>query len=344
LGGGPGNQSDTVDVAIELVSTATTHRGLYVGATRGRDDNRIHVITDSTDLAEARDVLEIVLAHDRADIPAVTQRRELARQAPSAQPAQRRPAQPASVVPDWLGPWRAQLEERREELLTYLAERADLRADAAAELADLQPALAAARAAWEPYASAIAGIEDDLRSELRPAMWKANHGAMRASFGHRHTAGRRSRAANERVDDADARVAAIYADGAGSKQRLDALQTEATNLADLAHPSPGGFGLEDLNREHVHQIDRLLNAVDVWTRWADGRSLSTTELAEASAILTAAARQAPLLALSPGEIDRTQWVELLGPVTGLLRRHGVALAVDRNLSPGQDGPDLSVDL
>ncbi len=36
-----GNQADTVDVAIELVSTATTHRGLSVGATRGRDDNCI---------------------------------------------------------------------------------------------------------------------------------------------------------------------------------------------------------------------------------------------------------------------------------------------------------------
>jgi hypothetical protein len=187
-------------------------------------------------------------------------------------------------------------------------------------------------------------IEDDLRSELRPAMWKANHDAMYACFGHHHTAARRARTANERVDDADARVAAIYADGAGVRQRLDALRTEATNLADLAHPSPGGFGLEDLNREHVHQIDRLLNAVDVWTRWADGLSLSSTELAKAVAILTEAAREAPLLALSPGEIDRTQCVELLGPVTGLLRRHGVALAVDRNLSPGQDDPDLSIDL
>jgi ATP-dependent exoDNAse (exonuclease V) alpha subunit len=43
-----GNQADTVDVAIELVSTATTHRGMYVGATRGRDENRIHVITDTS--------------------------------------------------------------------------------------------------------------------------------------------------------------------------------------------------------------------------------------------------------------------------------------------------------
>jgi hypothetical protein len=64
-----GIQADTVDVAIELVSTATTHRGLYVGATRGRDENRIHILTETQDLAEARDVLETVLSSDRADIP-----------------------------------------------------------------------------------------------------------------------------------------------------------------------------------------------------------------------------------------------------------------------------------
>jgi hypothetical protein len=40
-----GVQGDTVDVALALVSSATTHRGLYVGVTTGRDDNRIHVIT-----------------------------------------------------------------------------------------------------------------------------------------------------------------------------------------------------------------------------------------------------------------------------------------------------------
>ena len=41
-----GHQGDTVDVGIALTSAATTHRGLYVAATRGRDENRIHVITE----------------------------------------------------------------------------------------------------------------------------------------------------------------------------------------------------------------------------------------------------------------------------------------------------------
>ena len=79
-----GHQGDTVDIALSLVTGATTHRGLYVAATRGRHDNRLHVVTDTPDPAEARDALEAVLARDRADIPAVTQRRHLAHQAPPA--------------------------------------------------------------------------------------------------------------------------------------------------------------------------------------------------------------------------------------------------------------------
>src|SRR5690606_1765499 len=76
-----GHQGDTVDVSYTLVSSATTHRGLYVGATRGRHDNQLHVITDTPDLGEAADTLGWVLTNDRADIPATVQRRHLAEQA-----------------------------------------------------------------------------------------------------------------------------------------------------------------------------------------------------------------------------------------------------------------------
>jgi len=72
-----GHQGDTVDVSYTLVSTATTHRGLYVGATRGRHENRLHVVTDVRDLGEAGDLLAWILNNDRADIPAVARRRHL---------------------------------------------------------------------------------------------------------------------------------------------------------------------------------------------------------------------------------------------------------------------------
>lgn len=73
-----GNQGETVDVGVAIVTPATSHRSLYVGATRGRQENRLLVVAD--DLDEARDVLEQVLANDRADVPAVVRRRELLEQ------------------------------------------------------------------------------------------------------------------------------------------------------------------------------------------------------------------------------------------------------------------------
>ena len=79
-----GHQGDTVDVGLTVVTPATSHRSLYVGATRGRQENRLLVVTDEPDLAEARDVLEQVLSNERADVPAIVQRRRLAAQQPPA--------------------------------------------------------------------------------------------------------------------------------------------------------------------------------------------------------------------------------------------------------------------
>lgn len=81
-----GHQGDTVDVSLTIVTEATTHRSLYVGATRGRNDNRLFVVTDEP--SHARDVLERVLANDRADLPAVAQRRNLAHQVPRTRHAE----------------------------------------------------------------------------------------------------------------------------------------------------------------------------------------------------------------------------------------------------------------
>lgn len=79
-----GNQGDTVDLGITIVSASTSHRSLYVGATRGRADNQLYVVTD--DPAHARDVLEQALTNDRADQPAVARRRELLHQTPRRDP------------------------------------------------------------------------------------------------------------------------------------------------------------------------------------------------------------------------------------------------------------------
>lgn len=74
-----GNQGDTVDIGFAVVTPATSHRSLYVSATRGRDENRLLVVAD--DLDQAREVLEQVLTNDGVDVPAAVRRRELLEQA-----------------------------------------------------------------------------------------------------------------------------------------------------------------------------------------------------------------------------------------------------------------------
>ena len=69
-----GTQGATVDTAITVVSGATDHRNLYVGASRGRDLNELCVVADT--IEDARDVLETALVRDQVDQPAVAVRRD----------------------------------------------------------------------------------------------------------------------------------------------------------------------------------------------------------------------------------------------------------------------------
>ena len=92
----PGVQSDNQPGSLTLATPATTGRGLYVAMTRGQQDNLVYVVTDSDDIAEARDVLEAIMTSDRADTPEITQRRLLAQQHRQSP----RP-RPRCEIPDW---------------------------------------------------------------------------------------------------------------------------------------------------------------------------------------------------------------------------------------------------
>ena len=81
-----GHQGDTVDISYTLITPGTSHRALYVGATRGRSANHLTVVTDEPDLDTARDILEYALATDPADVPAIAVRRDLQQQGREIQP------------------------------------------------------------------------------------------------------------------------------------------------------------------------------------------------------------------------------------------------------------------
>jgi hypothetical protein len=156
-----GYQSDTVDHSLSLVSAVTTRRGLYVAATRGREQNLLCVVTDSTDVAEARDTLETILAFDRADIPAVTQRRNLARQQP-LEAAQQRP-KPTSrrEIPQWFEPLRAELRDDLYDAEQALAASEAKRARLAAEATAAEHDLVGIESATAPARQALAAATSD---------------------------------------------------------------------------------------------------------------------------------------------------------------------------------------
>jgi hypothetical protein len=297
-----GHQGDTVDIDIALTSTATTHRGLYVAVTRGRHDNRIHVITDTEDPAEAREVLEAVLSHDRADLPAVAQRRHLAEVAPTTR--QR------ATIPDWVEPWRQRLEQQREQLDDRLAETQQRRQAAARELVERQPALDAAQAEWRPYQQRIDMIQTRLDDELRPRLWAANAAARDAGLGRRRAKAHHVRDAREAVDSAEREIAAIRADGAPARERSNALEARARRLT-TASTGEDIASLHDLERRELVQLETVIDALDTYTAWLDGRRTPKEHLADAVETLSAVARQAPPIALGRGEVSQGEWYALL---------------------------------
>jgi conjugative relaxase-like TrwC/TraI family protein len=282
-----GYESDTVTAAIELASTATIRGGLYVGVTRGRDENLICVITDSGDVAEARDILEGILALDRADIPAVTQRRTLATQQP---PAATRPAstsgQPERCrVPDWF---------------------AELLADAQHALAEAEHAVESNRVERVRRAAAVTAAEGDLtvieqasaphRERLavdakRTDRARQDHAAAERRFAGGGRRGRRE--ARRELDIAERvleRATAIlertrqHAAPYIEQYRAAVADVEEART-DLRHHDPA-TQLDPVERR-LPELKRAVAAVDTWQRWANGDTITVHELHDAVDVLTA---------------------------------------------------------
>ena len=109
-----GYQSDTVTVGINLASEATTRRGLYVGGDPGtrRELDPCHHRQPRTWPRPVTSSKRI-LAVDRADIPAVTQRRQLAEQdQPPLGSVRPRERLGRCEIPDWFDQVRDQTRSR----------------------------------------------------------------------------------------------------------------------------------------------------------------------------------------------------------------------------------------
>jgi conjugative relaxase-like TrwC/TraI family protein len=306
-----GHQGETVDVAYELVTRATTHRGLYVGATRGRDANHLLVVTDATDRQDARDVLEQVLVNDRVDLPAVAQRRQLADQVPTV--AHR---QPRAEIPEWFDAVRGRLLQQRDVLRDQIDQAAQQRHHARGDLHALKPQLGAARAAWAPYAAQIADLNQLLDRTLKQARWVAARDAGNAGVGRRRTARRHLADADRAVNAAEAAIREIQTAAAPAKADLDELSARVRNLHDAADPHGPGSLIDRISQRQLNDTQALVDALDTWLTWAAARPVSLTELSAATATISTAGRGARLLPAGPDQMDHARYNELLLPLIG----------------------------
>ena len=283
-----GYESATVTAGVELASTATTRRGLYVGVTRGRDENLICVITESHDVAEARDVLEAILAVDRADIPAVTQRRTLASQPP---PAITRPAPTASRpgrcrIPDWFA---EVLSDARQALAAAehtVEDRTVERARRAAAVTAAQRDLAVIDRATAPHRELLA-VDAKRAEQARVNHADAKRRLAGSSRRGRREARRELDIAEQVLERAEGRLERTRHRAAPDVERYRSAVTNLGNArTDLRHHDLATQ--LDAAPQRLPDLARTAAALDTWQRWANGDTITVDQLRITVEILTAA--------------------------------------------------------
>jgi conjugative relaxase-like TrwC/TraI family protein len=274
----PGYQSDNVTISIELASASTTRRGLYVAITRGRDENWICVITHSADVAEARDVLDGIVAVDRADIPAVTQRHRLAQQDHDIAPVKRPPRPGRCEIPDWFDQLR---DETRQELAgaeqrvaDNAAERQRLQADLDAARRDVDRLDHPTRRQRDQLAAANHDL-DDAKRQHQAAEHRLEHSGI---GGRRH--GRRDLAAAEnRLTWANHTLGQLQAEASPDVDRYHHAWHQVRDLRDALR-SHGTRELLDRYTitDRIPHLHHRLDALDTWWRFAKGDSIDADRL------------------------------------------------------------------
>ncbi|MAT07043.1 MAG: hypothetical protein CL424_18570 [Acidimicrobiaceae bacterium] len=275
----PGNQSDTATGSITLATPATTCRGFYVAVTRGRGTNLVCVVTDTHDIGDAVDVLEQILASDRADQPATRTRRELAATTPPAPTVT-----PRCEIPDWFEHLHraarneyAAAQTERDHQQRQAAERQARIDQLSRQLADLEHDCA-------PHDHAIATATRDLH-DAEQCHRRAEHELATSGLLHRRTARHAVAETSEAVasartalDELTRRAQPLHDQRNQARDEHDRLRREQRRDQQ--------FG-RSLGRYHdrLGTTRRQLDALDTWAAWAAGENPSPAALINAASEL-----------------------------------------------------------
>jgi hypothetical protein len=295
-----GIQGDTTTISVKLVSEATTRRGLYVGASRGRERNVIAVITASHDLEEARDILERVLANERADLPAIAQRRELAVEARPVARAQLRP-QPRCGVPEWFDEFAASIGDTVRKLEGTEGRFDRERSKLAERLAEARRHRAEADRQLDPHRPALEEASRDVE-DARRRVRSANAQLSQSSALKRRGARRSVDEAQTSLDAALERQQHVDLAARPAIQLAAAADTEVRKIRDrlntLDMRERWALGYTDVGR-----LRDLAHALQHWRHWADGHLMSAEAIAHVVDVLDNA-----------GSIDRSDAAALVAPL------------------------------
>jgi thymidine kinase len=269
-----GNQGITTDTSITLVTGTTTGRGLYVGATRGRDHNHLLVITDQHTEAEAIDLLQRVFGTDRADTPAVTHRRQLAERQPTPPPGPLRRA----VEPDWLGQWQKDVRERVPMIDRLLATMTE-------ERPGLEHAVTETRAAYDKARAIPAPDQHDVFQARREANLDAadatvaRYRASNATWRTRRTLERTASDASDR-----AAIRAQHADQLEAAYQPAAQQRETARVAYAKAEMRLEAHDERAAELRGYRVDDIAldQAISIWRTWAAGHTITSPDLDHAA--------------------------------------------------------------
>jgi len=281
-----GTQSATETASITLAGQATTGRGLYVGMTRGRDDNRVYVVTDTHDMSDARDVLEGIVATDRADIPAVVQRRQIAQQ-----DRQLPRPQPRCHIPDWYHTLRHDAAD------TYLRARHAWdqsqatrgRLVEAVEVAAQR--FAAANATCAPHDAQVGEALVAVK-HAEVAQRTAQQGLDRAGLIGRRGARAELVAAKEAVRGARE----VYAAACERARDPDVQRDVVRDQLEVARAALRNHDIMDkwyYRPERLAAAEATVDALDIWRDWAVGKPVSDGRLSDAVTVLRELAATEP---------------------------------------------------
>jgi hypothetical protein len=290
-----GTQSDTVTTSVKFASPATTCRNLYVAMTRGRQDNTVCVITDTHDIAAARDVLDTIIAVDRADVPATAQRRNLntqhRRQPSPVRPVQR--LQPRFEIPNWFVLLRQATIDQLATAIDGYEHDQQHSAQIDADVADTEQGHLQARRTAAPFEDAITrtanaytaarDCRDSLAEELAVAK-RRDRPLLRSAL---------AIADHDLTHAVTAKTEAK--DGATPARRV---VSETADTLRAARDNQRNHQLLEQLSLHPETIDYLtdrLEGLDTWQQWANGAAISPGRLEHAAQALSMDAGRSPQL-------------------------------------------------